>query len=936
MKINSLHIIFLFLCIQSYAQELPPIVTYPPEEYQADNQNWMVSQDYNKHIFVANNVGLLQFNGAKWKLYPSPNGSVLRSVKVIDELVYTGCYMEFGYWQKDEFGSLQYSSLVPKLKETLIDDEQFWNILKVDDWILFQSLDRIYSYNTNDETFKIIKCAAKRARIFHVGTNVFFQKSNEGIFKIENGEPILVSSDPIFKEYVLVGAFEIDKKILFLNENGDFYFLINDGLKKWKIEADQELSQVNVYSSIQLNDNSFVLGTISDGVYHISSSGNLLEIINKSQGLHNNTVLSMFQDQDENLWLGLDNGISVINLNSPFSEYKDLKGEVGNVYAAQVFKEHLYIGTNQGLFFKKVNTRNEFQLIDKTQGQVWCLLVLDDTLFCGHNNGTYTIDKDQAKLISNYPGTWAIKRIKNRENLLLQGNYEGLGVLEKSKDQWQFRNILEGFDLSSRFFEFIDNNQLILNNEYKGIFNLNIDTDFKHVLNIENEPAKGFGSSLVRYNDNLLYTSNSEKKILKFNIDEQKFEVDSLLTSIFYNSDEEISGILVPDYKTNKLWGFSNKNILAVTPGKFTNTSESIKIPIPSTFRRSLGISGFEFLTHLEDNLFLIGSSDGYTILNLDKLKPKEFSVSINAINKENLHAPDVKVSLVNDLEFPSYDNNLNVSFSVPEFDKYKEVNYQYQIEGLDDEWSDWFNSPFVSIKNLPFGKYTFKVRAIIGSQLSQNIEAFTFRINRPWYYSNWAILCYILSLGILIFIVHKLYKSYYKKQQALILEKNLRKIKRKKLKTEKKVVQINNEKLRLDIASKNRELAISTMSILKKNEFLNSIKDQLMKVNNTSGVDSVIKTINHNLNNTDDWKFFEEAFNNADKDFLKKIKSHHKDLTPNDLKLCAYLRLNLSSKEIAPLLNISVRSVEVKRYRLRKKMNLQHENSLASYILNL
>ena len=89
-------------------------------------------------------------------------------------------------------------------------------------------------------------------------------------------------------------------------------------------------------------------------------------------------------------------------------------------------------------------------------------------------------------------------------------------------------------------------------------------------------------------------------------------------------------------------------------------------------------------------------------------------------------------------------------------------------------------------------------------------------------------------------------------------------------------------------------------------------------------------------MNNTNDWKMFEEAFNNADKDFLKKIKEKHKALTPNDLRLCAYLRLNLSSKEIAPLLNISARSVEVKRYRLRKKMNLPHESSLTNYILEI
>ena len=100
--------------------------------------------------------------------------------------------------------------------------------------------------------------------------------------------------------------------------------------------------------------------------------------------------------------------------------------------------------------------------------------------------------------------------------------------------------------------------------------------------------------------------------------------------------------------------------------------------------------------------------------------------------------------------------------------------------------------------------------------------------------------------------------------------------------------------------------------------------------------MEKVVRIIDKNLNNTDDWKMFQEAFNNADKKFLKKIKSKHAELTPNDLRLCAYLRLNLSSKEIAPLLNISPRSVEVKRYRLRKKMNLPHDTNLTNYIIEI
>ena len=144
----------------------------------------------------------------------------------------------------------------------------------------------------------------------------------------------------------------------------------------------------------------------------------------------------------------------------------------------------------------------------------------------------------------------------------------------------------------------------------------------------------------------------------------------------------------------------------------------------------------------------------------------------------------------------------------------------------------------------------------------------------------------------------------------------------------------LKNQQLETEVASKNRELAASTMNIIRKNEFLSELKQKLNKANTNEDVEEVISIINKNIAEKDNWKLFKEAFDNADKDFLQSVKEKHPNLTSNDLKLCAYLRLNLSSKEIAPMLNISVRSVEIKRYRLRKKMDLAHEEGLVEYIL--
>lgn len=159
-----------------------------------------------------------------------------------------------------------------------------------------------------------------------------------------------------------------------------------------------------------------------------------------------------------------------------------------------------------------------------------------------------------------------------------------------------------------------------------------------------------------------------------------------------------------------------------------------------------------------------------------------------------------------------------------------------------------------------------------------------------------------------------------------------------KELENEQELMRLRNEQLSQDVDSKSRELAVSTMSLNSKNELLAFIKEDLKKTaqSDTSNIKSVISTINKNITEEDSWKVFREAFDNVDKDFLKRVKQMHPSLTPNDLRLCAYLRMNLSSKEIAPLLNISVRSVEIKRYRLRKKMDLTHEQGLVEHILTV
>jgi hypothetical protein len=159
-----------------------------------------------------------------------------------------------------------------------------------------------------------------------------------------------------------------------------------------------------------LGNNSFVLGSISNGVVYLSPNGDIMYKIDKTVGLNNNTVLSLFEDKDHNIWLGLDNGLNVINFNSPFKYYKDQKGFLGTVYASVVHNDKLYLGTNQGLFYKPYKDNTAFKFIKNTQGQVWSLDVINKQLFCGHDAGTFLITSDKATIITDNKGTWGVKK----------------------------------------------------------------------------------------------------------------------------------------------------------------------------------------------------------------------------------------------------------------------------------------------------------------------------------------------------------------------------------------------------------------------------------------------------------------------------------------------------------------------------------------------
>lgn len=929
-KLRSILFFLLLLTRPVMGQELPPVLNFDPNDYQAGNQNWMVSKSENGNVYIANSMGLLEFNGAEWNLYPVPNNTIVRAVKSVGDMIFTGAYMEAGYWKKNSCGLLEYSSLLPLFPNGIHEGEQFWRIEKLGEKVILQSFDGLYLYDLPTGEISVLETPADKpvTNLFKVGKEIYFLVPEDGLYKIQQGMVKLEVSARELDGREVVHATESGEGISIITRNGEFFNW--DGRKLLSVNENLSGSiiGISIFSALELPDKSLLLGSVENGIYHTNPEGEMLQQFNQENGLQNNTILSLFLDEEENVWAGLDNGLSILNLNSPFSLFQDHVGRIGTVYTSYQNENFLYLGTNQGLYYRKNGEKN-FRFMAGTNGQVWSLQSLDGLLFCGHNNGTFIIEGEGARKISERLGTWVVGKYQPREGYYVQGHYNGFSLLEKTGNSFRDLKLVKNFPHSSKHIVSTKDGDVWIGNEHKGVFRIQLDNSLESISEIRNysfSEKPEITSSIFSFNDSLYYANR--KNIFLYDSGTDTFLKENELSDVFKDV-ERVSGRMIAT--GDRVWAFSTN---AVVSAGFSQLEKGYSRNAVYLSREHRNVPfGYENITGLDNRSFLLGMVDGYLLFDTDFNYPdSDYGIRIDKVANARLEEGFTAVDLDKVDSFHYKANNVKFHFSIPEYKKFVIPLYSYRLKGFIDGWSEWSPTAIANFKNLPFGEYEFEVKGKVGNQVISG-AGYNFSVARPWYLSNAAIAAYILAFLLMLYLIHQVYKREHKKR----IKENEKALRMKNLEAEQKIIKLQNEQLEKEMAGKSKELAVSTMSLIKKNEFLTSIRERLKESEAGSAqVRSVIHTIDKDISEEDNWNFFKKAFSNADKDFFKKIKAKHPELTSNDLKLCAYLRLNLTSKEIAPLLNISVKSVEIKRYRLRKKMELSHEINLVDYILEI
>jgi len=936
---------------------VPYVQNYPKSTYLSGNQNWSITKDKDGVMYFGNAEGLLSFDGRYWQLYKMPNRQIVRAVAAAkDGRIYAGSFGEFGYWSYQQ-KQLRYTSLVKLVPEAHTVSDEIWKIYIDGDRVIFQSFSTIYIYAQQKVT--VVKPPNAILFLHQAAGRLFAEVLGKGLYELKGSTLIpLAGSDALGNTGILsILPYKNQQFLIGTGKNGLFIY---DGQTFTPLisAANTFLKTYQVNNGARLLQKYYAYGTILNGLLIIDENGQVVQRINKSGGLQNNTVLSLYADNEENLWAGLDNGIDRIELNSPLYFYLDKKGEFGTVYSSLIVRDKIYLGTNQGLFVSPwlpgngslANTFN-FHLIPNSQGQVWELREIDGQLLCGHNNGTYRVNGDQLEKISAANGGWTIKKLNSNANYLIQGTYTGLVVFVKdASGKWIFSHKINGFGEPSRYVEQDHKGDIWVSHAYKGLYKLSLSVDLKRVTEIKYFDEKnGLPSN---YNINIF---NLENKIV-FSSEKGFLLYDDL--SNRFNPYESLNRHLGSFSTANKIIEAGAKKYWFINNGKMSlvDLHEAGKVSVDSNRFSILDgrmVQYYENISRISNYIYLISVDDGFVIYNTtngtraasqQKLPP----VLIRKIEDitDTYQTLSENGGRENRMEIPFSRNNLRIYFSMPYYRQAK-VKFQYYLEGYSRQWSDWNAATQKDFTNLSRGDYVFKVRAKINDALESEVSSFYFTVLPPWYGSNWALFVYFL-IGIAALIAGKrVYETKLKKDQQRIsyhlqLEKEAF-LKKEAEATEKQIIRLQTEKLQAELAGKNRELANSAMSLVYKNELLQKISEEMMKLKDENGkrlsedqLRKIQKVINDGMNDERDWNLFEASFNEAHESFFKKLKANHPDLVPNDLKLCAYLHMNMSSKEMASLLNISLRGVEIRRYRLRKKLQVPHDKNLTEFLMEL
>jgi hypothetical protein len=888
------------------------VENYNKSDYQGDNQIWNVAQGNDNAMYFANNYYLLRYDGVKWEKYSLPNKTIIRSIMVDGDKIYSGSYKEFGYWYRKN-GKMIYVSISDTTKVfDESDNEEVWKIFKFNGKIYFQSFNGLFQYDG-----KIIKKSKFEFLVsycFPVGNELLVASVENGVYKMKNSKFEKIEGWSVLENNVIHAIEKYQNKTYFFTKKNGVYVEENGVLSAWKSPLNTILKAANINVAKFIKNNKLIIGTANKGVYIFDLNSGAYKNINRNNVLMNNSILSIGLDKENDLWLGLDNGIAHIEVNSPISIFYDNSGILGSVYSVASTPKGYLMASNHGVFKYEDKV---LSLIPNTQGQAWNISKINNKYLIGHNEGTFIYENGLFSKLNTINGGWNLVK-SGINNSYLQATYSGV-IIYNDPNNLSQRKVVKGLLKPIKYVAQNRKNEIWAADNNRGLYRILYNdayetTSIKNVTQLS-KIKNDFGVKIFEFRNEVLFLIN--KSFYTYNSITNQLEQNELFNTNFKNASNIVS--------------IDENHFLILQEGLlyhiYANENKFIRNIIQEKYYKGKIINDNVKVFKNNEN-YLLNLDDGFISLQLNYANKKASNINVEAFVNNNL--------IKNNSKIP-YNTELRIHVLSGVFGATR-PNLFYKVNGTKEFIP--VKEGLIVLNNLNSGSNDITIYLHDGLNYDK-ISSFQFLVSKPWYFSPWMILLYFIVIGVILYLYYKWNKMRYIQKLELRDEelKHQKKILEMELKAENELNIQEYEKhiLELELQTKSSEVAGKSLSIAKQSEMIENIQSILDSDMDFNKLKSEIKkAIKINAVNKHEWETFETNLNQIHNEFIINLSKKFPNLTSKDIKLCIYLKMNLSSKEIAPMMNISFRGVELHRYRLRKKLNLVQDENLSKFLLTV
>jgi signal transduction histidine kinase/DNA-binding response OmpR family regulator len=803
------------------------LTNYTPKNNHYQAQNWAVRQDKRGIIYLANQGGLMEFDGVSWRHIPVPN-RVVRSMAIDDTPPYGAIYIggnnEIGYVAPDNKGKLQYVSLRDRLPQDIPNFSDVFATHWLGKKIYFQTAKLLFRWNPFTGQIKIFTIEAEGKSTFTCGGKLYINQTNTGLAAIEEEAFKSLPGIRKFSSRIrMICPYDTGRILIGTASNGLFLY---DGVSTvpFPNEADELIKENELLSGIRLSSvfGQFALASSKRGLFIIDSGGKLKYTFNKASGLADNNIPDIFEDAGGNLWLSLEKGLAKIEYASPFYIYDD-RDDLGGLGLAVIKHDGvLFTGTTNGLFY--LTSTGKFRIVPGLTQKCWSLLSTGDSLLAALSDGTYRVEIQNSgfsvrtRKVMDY-FTYVLSRSKQNSNRIWAGTREELISLYRVNKTapWKLENITANIGQEIKSIVEDEKGNLWLGTRSGGVLKVdfstgNVSPKITHLTESHGLPPGGVNVATAA--EHILFLTG--KGLARFNEQENQFYPDNTLGYTFSLSLGNIFSLsltqpvfrLIEDKYRNIWFHSASRNYQAIL--KPDGTYDIIKRPF---LRIPVAQVNCIYYDVVEDCAWF-ASINGLIRYDADTKKnsPTDFNALIRKVELINGKIPvfngyreDNHLDRIR-REFAYKDRNIRFEFASPFFEDEKRTRYTYRLDGYDDDWAPFSTETQKDYTNLGPGTYKFRVQAqnVYGDLSREGI--YRFKVLPPWYKTWWAFLGYAIFAFYLVFLLIKWRSGKLEREKRMlehIVKERTREIAARNIEINEKNLQLESQTTQLKEQSK-------------------------------------------------------------------------------------------------------------------------------------